>query len=115
MPKGYWLVQTDITDPERHAEYVKSNRPVFARYGAQILVRWGQHVTVEGVARSRQVVFEFPDYGSAVACYHDPEYEAAHQLRVGAADGDLVIVEGYDGPQPEPAPQHPAVAGSQLS
>ena len=45
-------------------------------------------------------VFEFPDYQSARDCYHDPEYEAAHKLRVGAADGDVVIVEGYDGPQP---------------
>jgi uncharacterized protein (DUF1330 family)/nicotinamidase-related amidase len=107
MPNGYWLVQTDITDPEQHAEYVKRNRPVFARYGARILVRWGQHQVVEGVARSRQVVFEFPDYESAVACYHDPEYEAAHQLRVGAADGDVVIVEGYDGPQPAPSDYKP--------
>ena len=100
MPAGYWLVQTDITDPERHAEYVSANRPVFARYGARILVRWGQHQVLEGVARSRQVVFEFPDYESALACYHDPEYEGAHKLRVGAAEGDVVIVEGYDGPQP---------------
>lgn len=44
-------------------------------------------------------MFEFPDYESAVACYHDPGYEPAHALRVGAADGDVVI-EGYDGPQP---------------
>ena len=50
--------------------------------------------------RSRQVVFEFPDYQSALACYHDPEYEGAYKLRVGAAEGDVVIVEGYDGPQP---------------
>ena len=100
MPKGYWLVQTDITDPGRHAEYVRANRPVFGRYGARILVRWGQHQVVEGVARSRQVVFEFPDYASALACYYDPDYEAAHKLRVGAADGDVVIVEGYVGAQP---------------
>lgn len=81
MANGYWLVQTDITDPEQHAKYVKKNRPVFARYGARILVRWGQHQVVEGTARSRQVVFEFPDYESAVACFDDPEYEAAQQLR----------------------------------
>ena len=101
MQKGYWLVQTDITDSQRHAEYVSTNRPLFARYGARILVRCGQHQVVEGVARSRHVVFEFPDYDSAVACYYDPGYEAAHKLRVGAADGDVVIVEGYDGPQPQ--------------
>jgi uncharacterized protein (DUF1330 family) len=115
MPNGYWLVQTDITDPERHAEYVKKNRPVFARYGARILVRWGQHQVVEGSARSRQVVFEFPDYRSAVACYRDPDYEAAHQLRVGAAEGDVVIVEGYEGPQPGTSVEGSTVAAASAS
>ena len=100
IPKGQWLVQTDVTDPERHAEYVKASRPVFGRYGARILVRWGQHQVVEGVARSGLVVFEFPDCASALACYYDPDYEAAQKLCVGAADGDVVILEGYDGVQP---------------
>jgi uncharacterized protein (DUF1330 family) len=102
MTKGYWIVQSDISDMEQHSEYVKANRAVFGRYGARFLVRWGQQEIAEGTARERQVVIEFPDYVSAVACYHDPEYESAHQLRVGAATGDVIIVEGYDGPQPAP-------------
>ena len=102
MSKGYWIVHSDISDMEQHAEYVKANRAVLARYGARFLVRWGQQDIVEGTVRERQVVIEFPDYDAAVACYHDPEYEAAHALRVGAAAGDFVIVEGYDGPQPAP-------------
>ncbi len=100
MAKGYWIVQSDITDMERHSEYAKANRDVRRRYGARFLVRWGQQDVAEGTARERQVVIEFPDYESAYNCYHDPEYEAAHRLRIGAANGDLVIVEGYDGPQP---------------
>jgi uncharacterized protein (DUF1330 family) len=104
MSKGYWIVHSDISDLEQHGEYVKANRAVLARYGARFLVRWGQQDIVEGTVRERQVVIEFPDYDAAVACYHDPEYEAAHELRIGAAAGDFVIVEGYDGPQPAPAP-----------
>jgi uncharacterized protein (DUF1330 family) len=100
MAKGYWIVQSDITDMKRHSEYAKANRDVLRRYGARFLVRWGQQDVAEGTARERQVVIEFPDYASAYNCYHDPEYEAAHQLRIGAAEGDVVIVEGYDGPQP---------------
>src|SRR5436305_14305849 len=42
MAKGYWLVQADITDPERHAEYINTDHPVFARYRARIVVRWGE-------------------------------------------------------------------------
>ena len=97
MIKGYWIVESDITDMERHGQYTKANRAVLARHGARFIVRWGQHLVVEGRARERQVVIEFPDYKSALDCYYDPEYEAAHQLRIGAATGDFVIVEGYDG------------------
>lgn len=100
MSKGYWIVQSDISNMEQHSEYVKANRGVFGRYGARFLVRWGQQEIAEGTARERQVVIEFPDYAAAVGCYHAPEYEGAHQLRVGAVTGDVVIVEGYDGPQP---------------
>ena len=69
------------------------------RYGAARCIREG-HPTRVRAARARQVGIEFPDYASAQACYHDPEYEAAHTLRIGATVGDVIIVEGYDGPQP---------------
>ena len=43
---------------------------------------------------------EFKDYETAVACYHSPEYLAARTLREGRAVAEVVIIEGYDGPQP---------------
>jgi uncharacterized protein (DUF1330 family) len=46
----------------------------------------------------RNVVIEFKDYDTAVACYHSHEYAAAKALREPAAVADLLIVEGYDGP-----------------
>ena len=55
---------------------------------------------MEGAARSRTVVIEFKDYDTALACYRSPEYAEAIRLRAPASVGDLVIVEGYDGPQP---------------
>lgn len=100
MAKRYWIVQSDISDMEQHGEYVGASRAVLGRHGARFLVRWGTQNVVEGNARSRQVVIEFPDVAAATACYRDPEYVTAHTLRVGAAEGDVVIVEGYDGPQP---------------
>jgi uncharacterized protein (DUF1330 family) len=45
-------------------------------------------------------VIEFPDYASALACYHSPEYQRAVALRVGNSAADIVVAEGYDGPQP---------------
>ena len=55
---------------------------------------------VEGRQRSRSVVLEFPSYQAALECYRSPDYQAAKALRDGKAEVDLVVVEGYGGPQP---------------
>ena len=53
-----------------------------------------------GESRSRNVVIEFPDYASALACYRSPEYQRNIKVRQPHSVVDLVIIEGYDGPQP---------------
>ena len=45
-------------------------------------------------------MIEFTDYETALACYNSPEYQANIKLRQPHSEGDLVIIEGYDGPQP---------------
>ncbi len=100
MPKGYWVVHIDVSDPERYKAYVAANAEPFRKYGARFLVRGGQSENPEGKSRSRNVVLEFPSYQAALDCYRSPEYQAAVRLREPVATGDVVIVEGYDGPQP---------------
>ena len=46
------------------------------------------------------MVIEFPTYQAALDCWHSPEYQAARAKQKGGAEIDLVIIEGYDGPQP---------------
>ena len=46
-----------------------------SRNSADDLVRSQKFEVPEGSSRSRQVVVEFPDYASALACYHSPEYQ----------------------------------------
>jgi len=53
---------------------VAQNGPVFAKYGGKFLVRGGRHVSKEGTSRTRNVVIEFKDYDTAIACYNSPEY-----------------------------------------
>jgi uncharacterized protein (DUF1330 family) len=100
MPKGYWVARVDVHDPEVYKDYVAANAAAFAKYGARFLVRGGRSEAPEGTPRSRNVVIEFKDYDTAVACYRSPEYAAAKRLREPASVADLLIIEGYDGPQP---------------
>ena len=100
MAKGYWIGRVDVTDPERYKAYVAANAEAFRKYGAQFLVRGGRFENPEGSSRTRNVVIEFPSYQAALDCWKSPEYQKAMELRVPASTIDLVIIEGYDGPQP---------------
>ena len=96
MAKGYWIGRVDVHDLEAYKTYIAANAAPFARFGARFLVRGGDYQCREGSARSRNVVIEFPSYADAIACYDSPDYQAAKALRLPAAEGDIVIVEGYD-------------------
>jgi uncharacterized protein (DUF1330 family) len=100
MPKGYWIARVDVSDAEAYKAYVAANAEAFAKFGARFLVRAGAFEAVEGTPRARNVVIEFPDYESALACYRSPQYRRALALRSVASTGDLIVAEGYDGPQP---------------
>ena len=98
--KGYWLVQIDVTDPEGYKPYQDAASAAFSVFGARYLVRGGRYEIMEGRARSRNVVVEFPSYDTALACYRSPEYQDAIQYLKAGCEVDLVIIGGYDGPQP---------------
>jgi uncharacterized protein (DUF1330 family) len=100
MAKGYWIGRVEVSDLEQYKLYVAANALPFQKYGARFLVRGGQFQNPEGESRSRNVVLEFPSYQAAVDCWHSPEYQAAIKLREAVSTIDLIIIEGYDGPQP---------------
>lgn len=103
MAKGYWVVRVDISDPDAYKKYVAANGPVFAKFDAKFLVRAGRSETLEGQSRDRNVVIEFPSYEIALACWRSPEYQEVMKLRTAAASADLLVIEGYEGPQPQKA------------
>jgi uncharacterized protein (DUF1330 family) len=100
MPKGYWIARVDVSDPEKYKDYVAANAIAFKKYGARFLVRGGKFENPEGSTRARNVVIEFPSYKAALDCWHSPEYKHALSIRAPISQGDIVIIEGYDGPQP---------------
>jgi uncharacterized protein (DUF1330 family) len=100
MPKGYWIARIDVTDPERYKAYLAANAQPLKKYGARFLVRAGRFENPEGSSRARNVVIEFPSYQAALDCWRSREYQEALKLRQPVSTGDLIIIEGYDGPQP---------------
>lgn len=100
MAKGYWIARVDVTDPDGYQAYVKANAAAFRKFGARFIIRGGQFEAPEGTPRARNIVLEFADYATALACYHSPEYQAAKALRIGKGVADIVIIDGYDGTQP---------------
>ena len=101
MPKGYWIVRVDIADSEKYKAYVAANGPPLKKYGARFLVRAGPFENPEGTSRTRNAVIEFSSYRAALDCWKSPEYQRILHLRQPVSTIDLIIIEGYEGPQPE--------------
>lgn len=87
----------DVHDAETYDTYRAANAKPFADYGARFVVRGGAQTSAEGHWRARTVVIEFDSYADALACYESDDYQKAKAIRVPASEGELVIVEGYDG------------------
>jgi uncharacterized protein (DUF1330 family) len=100
MAKGFWIVRVDITDPVRYKDYIAANARPLAKFGARFLVRGGAFENPEGTSRARNAVIEFPTYQAALDCWKSPDYQHAISLREPVSTADLVIIEGYEGPQP---------------
>jgi uncharacterized protein (DUF1330 family) len=100
MPKGYWIARVDVSNEEGYKPYAAANPAIFKKYGGKFIVRAGKFESMEGASRSRNVVIEFPDYAAALACYRSDEYQANIKVRQPHSLIDLIVIEGYDGPQP---------------
>jgi uncharacterized protein (DUF1330 family) len=98
--KGYWIARVDVSNDEGYKPYASANPGIFKKFGGRFVVRGGTFESPEGQSRSRNVIIEFPDYASAIACYRSPEYQANIKVRQPHSIADIVIVEGYEGPQP---------------
>jgi uncharacterized protein (DUF1330 family) len=100
MAKGYWIARVDVHNDEGYKPYTVANAAIFKKFSGRFVVRGGKFEAPEGKPRSRNVVVEFPDYAAALACYHSPEYQENLKIRQPHSEIELLIIEGYDGPQP---------------
>jgi uncharacterized protein (DUF1330 family) len=100
MAKAYWIARVDVSNEDGFKPYADANAAIFKKFGGRYVVRGGKFDGMEGSSRSRNVVIEFADYATAMACYRSPEYQANIKARQPHSAVDLIVVEGYDGPQP---------------
>jgi uncharacterized protein (DUF1330 family) len=100
MAKAYWVARVDVNNEDGFKPYAAANAAIFKKFGGRYVVRGGKFDGMEGSSRSRNVVIEFPDYATALACYRSPEYQANVKVRQPHSAVDLIVIEGYDGPQP---------------
>jgi uncharacterized protein (DUF1330 family) len=95
MPKGYWIANVTVTSPEDYGHYQVLAPEAFSRFGAKFLARGGQRLALEGRdTPQRSVLIEFPSYEEALECYHSEAYQRAKAARAGAAEVDIIIMEG---------------------
>jgi uncharacterized protein (DUF1330 family) len=95
MLKAYWIARVDVTDAEAYAAYMALGPAALIGNGGKLLSRGGQAVALEGPEpRQRNVVIEFESMDAALACHASPEYTAARAAREGAAEVEILIVEG---------------------
>ena len=94
MPKGYVIARVDVHDAEAYAKYAAAAGEAIRAHNGRPLARGGRSEALEGPGRRRNVVIEFESYEQARAYYHSAAYQAAKAMREGAAEMEMVVVEG---------------------
>ncbi len=96
---AYLIVDVDVKDPVRYAEYVQQVPPTIAKYGGKFLVRGGKTEVIEGTWQpKRVVVLEFESVARAKEWYHSEEYRGPRDIRWSASTANLIVVEGVAAP-----------------
>ena len=94
MP-AYMVVQINVTDPDRFAQYRAAVPPVIEASGGRYLVRGAQIEVLEGSHDGRRfVLFEFPSMDAIRAFWHSDAYAKVKALQENAADLDVWAVPG---------------------
>jgi uncharacterized protein (DUF1330 family) len=92
---AYVIVNIEIVDRERYAEYIQAAPASIAAYGGRYLVRGGRAELLEGSWQPKRVaMLEFETLDRAKEWWASEEYRAAKALRQACARADMIVVEG---------------------
>jgi uncharacterized protein (DUF1330 family) len=92
---AYIIAETDIHDPEQYERYRQASPAAVEAGGGRFLVRGGELAVLEGDWQpKRLVLLEFESLDAAKRFYASDAYQEAKGLREGAANLNMVAVEG---------------------
>ena len=91
---AFMIIQADITNPEQFIEYAKRAPALIEKYGGRYRCMRGQVEQLEGKPDNRKIVIsEWPSMEAAQSFWNSDEYAELKQLREGAAEIDVNLVE----------------------
>lgn len=92
---GYIISNVEVFNSDAYGEYGKLAPDAIKKYGGEFLTRGGAAEVLEGGWQAHRVVLiRFESVEQAKAMYNSPEYQAAKAKREGAADFNMMVVEG---------------------
>ena len=96
MNKGYWVARVNVDNTEAFKDYATRAKVAIEKFGGKYVTRCGKFFIIEGKHEfERNVIVEFPNVKIAKDCYNSQEYQEAKSFRVGKADFNAIIIEGY--------------------
>lgn len=92
---AYVIVNIEITDPARYADYVKAAGATVTQFGGEYLARGGKAERLEGDWEpKRVVVVKFDNLERAKAWWSSAEYAEPKAIRQSCSRTNMMVVEG---------------------
>src|SRR5688572_7909038 len=93
----YYVNSYDIDNPEEFQKYPPLAIALIEKYGGEVLASDTEGIAIEGNPRLMNAVVRFPSKERAIACYNDPEYQAAKQIRHNStSNATMVLVKEFE-------------------
>ena len=97
MIKGYWIaLYKKVGNKDNLKDYAAKVTPIIKSFGGKPLVRGGEYECLEGEDFPRTVIWEFPNYESAIKCHNSKEYQEGWTLAKSTTDRNLQIIQGFN-------------------
>ncbi|MCU1284822.1 MAG: hypothetical protein JWO13_1172 [Acidobacteriales bacterium] len=92
---AYLVVNIEVHDPVRYAEYIRLVTPTIEMFGGKYLARGGTTEVLEGEWHpKRLVIVEFPSAEKAREWWNSTEYAGPKEIRRSCSHGEIVLAEG---------------------